>query len=1140
MFSQKIKLFFIALLPLLGINAYAGKITDSSGNMVYSFLVDNPSMVDAYFNIFNAMAQFFQSNDYLELLKVVFLLGGLSVFFVGVMKVYQGGDAKGSLGEFVKYMILGTALLTLIFSHKSQMIIKTNNLPSFCPTGTTSSTSLISTGATTGVVVGNIPEVLAWTFSLINEVGRETTRLSTMGFTAVDADLTTYTNRSDYASYLQGVGQVLKTTFKDLNTKYNNSYNISLEQGLEAIFRDCIAAPAANAGEDGLTVMTAFTNTGNLRQTLIDYIGTGSVNVYLNPTDLSKMTTLITAYKSGGKDPKNFLTNINGNTYTCDQVFQVVNNTFGQVISGNDLVCTKNLKDYWNPETMAIFTGDKTINTAAQAKTIALQAALANEIMDSKNNIAPAELSFAAGKSTAEFVNNSLGTGYYMAQMLPYLQMGMRAVMYAFFPFVFIVILLPGGIKVLISYLQTLIWIELWSPTAAVLNMFLSIMATDKFKEMYQSEGFNGAQGLMTFSDSAMLASVAGYLYASVPALTWLILKGSGQMLGNITGAIGARMASNLNSDSINKDKEQINSNRRVNEERKRRGEEMISLAEQDKLSAQQNAWEAAGVFDQKSSNMDKLFDGSAAKTKLDINRNSVNAEMFLNNPNADKNMGAVNAEQKGSVMKTTEQKTLTGEVDAKGNVNDKRTLEISKGEGAKGAQNTIATQEEMDKTLKYTKGDINKAAQVLGREKFENTVKEMSEEKFQALVHKVDPANADSLAKMRTGNAQTDAMKDTVSNNTEESKQNMLFTKDKNGNFVDSKVSKEVLNTSTATATTDAVKNLTDQKLRDTFNKGQRVEAAVVGESVKIGEASYKVSALTKGLDILAKDTSNPDSAEAKRLSGILNDKNASYADKKQALSQAAGLKSIQGAAGQMYDATKKDTSANTQTNAGYTATVAGKVDSEQILSNETYYGGDSKGTKGLYNEFGKQEGGEKLLNDSAEQLKTLGFNVSNINDTYKTGEHAGELTTEALHQRRLVAENLSKQIKAEPEAFNSSVNNLVTKGLKQEGVDPSDMARSKVTNDYVQMVKTNNVEGITGRNFMANAKTAQELVGYLSIPANTAKTVENLGKLGNKGAELAKKIGKNTKVTDKMIQTFSGEQMQNLMNAIHMTGIK
>ncbi len=1111
MLGSKIKSFFVILFPFLfSLNAYAGKSTDSSGNLVYSFLVDNPSMVDAYFNIFNAMAMFFQSNDYLELLKTVFLLGGLTVFFTGVMKVYQGGDAKGSLGEFVKYMILGTALLTIIFSHKSQMIIKTNQLPSFCPSGPTSSASIIASApTTTGVVVGNIPEVLAWTFSLINEVGRETTRLATMGFTAVDANLTTYTTRSDYASYLQGVGSILSLKLNDLNSNYDSQEKASLQQGLETLFRDCIAAPASNAGNNGSLVMTAFTNTGNLKQTLTDYIGSGQVNTYKNPTDTSTITTLLTNFSVGGVMPKDMLATINGEIFTCGQIFNTVNNYFNSLIAGDKLVCSKNLKDYWNPQTMAIFTGDSTIIAEPQAKMIALNAALANEVMDSKNNIAPAELSFASGKSTAEFVTNSLGTGYYMAQMLPYLQMGMRAVMYAFFPFVFIVILLPGGIKVLVSYLQTLIWIELWSPTAAVLNMFLSLMATDKFADMYQKQGVNATQGLQVFSDSAMLASVAGYLYASVPALTWLILKGSGQMLGNITGAIGARMTSNLDSDRILKDKEQIAGNRRLNQERKARGQEMISLAEQDRLSSQINSWENAGVLDQKIQNKDKLFGASAAKTMLDIQKNDTNEKLFLSSPDSQRNTGALVAKQKEDIKGLTEEKLRTGELDRNGQIVNSQNEKIAESGGQKGAQTKLATKEEMTQTLRHTGGDLNKAAQALGGKNFENTVKAMKEEEYQALVHKVNPNDRNALAKMRVGTASTDALGNTISNNTEESFQDQVIgKKDANGNIQN--LRPKVQNVSTADATNKAVQNQTNQVLRDTFSKGERVESAVVGESVKIGEANYKTTSLKKGLEILAADKGHEDSKKASELLASLNDPKGSKSSKMHALSEAAGLKSIQGAAAGMYQNLSGDENAERLTKEGITASIKGGFDANKTLTENDYYSGSKTGQGGVFNELKKHEGGNEAIDKTIDQLQKHGSDLSKMNEK----DSSGNLTQEALNQRRLVAESTMKNISAPAETYSKSLKALEQIVREEKGATIGENANANIVNESVKTGSTNNIEAVFGKDVMEASKTIEGGLKIASTPAEIVKTITNnykaAGKVFTGGADLTKKLSK------------------------------
>ncbi len=1051
----------LLLIFLLLTNIYANKTTDSSGNLVYIFDVENGSMVDTYFNIFNTIAQFFQSPDYLELLKIVFLVGGFLVLTISIMNAKQG-IGLGSLKTFVKYLLIGTGLLTIMFSHKSQMIIKTNNIPSFCPIGISSKESIITTTPTTGVVVGNIPEALAWTFSLINEVGKETTRFATMGFTAVDADLTTYTSKSDAVSYLQGINTVLNSKITDFTTDFGSADKMTLMEGLDSIYRDCIAAPASVKGEDGSTLITAISNTGNLRQTLKDYFGTSvsEVNVYLNPTSPDK-NTLITDFRVNNALPGNLLGSLNGEIFTCQEIWLKVDHILYEIQNSDKLLCKGNLKDYWNPETMNILTGDKTLTGSAAGKNIVLNAALANQMYDVKNNIAPGELSFATGKTIAELVTDNVGQGFYVAQMLPYLQMGMRAVMYAFFPLVFIVMLLPGGMSVLKNYLQTLIWIELWSPMAAVLNMFLSLVSTDKFSEMYQTDGFNPAQGIGLLNDSAMIAGVAGYLYGMIPGLTWLLLKSSGSLLSGIGEGLASKLSANLTSDSINKDLSQISSNKKINEERREKGLKTISLAEQDSLNSRINALDSAGNFDQKNSNMDKLFDGSAAKTKLDINKNFVDAEMFLNNPNADKNMGAVNAEQKGNIMKLAEQKTLTNEIDINGNVNDKRVKEIGVGEGRKAAQNTIATQEEMDKTLKATNGDINKAAQVLGREAFQNTVKEMSEEKFQALVHKVDPANADLLAKMRIGVANTNAMKSTISEFTEQSKQIQLgLFKQNNDSWInrndlgdltlkDNSTGEKILNISSATATTEVVENLTAQTLRDTFSKEQRVEKNVIGEAVEIGENNLKT--MNEKINRIDNVLSMPSNKESKK--GGFNK-----------IAEDMGFISTQGKAGEMFNNISSDVKAKILTNAELTGTKIGINDSEAVLSDILYK------TK-LFNELAATKIGLSAITE-ANTDKNL--TIDQINENAKNSRNK-----EFDIQKAIIADSALLNLNDSVEAFNSIKDKEIAHNLlKDAGV--KDFARSKVTNEFVEMKSTNNVRDMVGLSVMVAAAEAKELLSY------------------------------------------------------------
>lgn len=593
------KILLLMIIPYLYLSAA------TSGQEYYKFVVDNPTMVDAYFNIFNAMAGMFNSVAYQNLLKLVFLMGGFIVFFMGVLKSYESSSAQLTISEFTKYMLVGTALLTLIYSDKKSLVITTKNIPTYCSTGsafkqTISTNTVLGAGesATTGVVVGNIPEILAWGFAFINEIGTESTRIAKTAFGSVNGTLITE-SPADFASYLTAVGDIMKLKLSDIASNTQYSSDVTLEQSLQTVINDCILIPSTADSVYGSQIRGVMFSTGDMVRTIENLIDNGTLVKFKNPTvlmaavDSGDITNGITI---NGSHPGNLLVNYNANMTYCSTAWADVSNRLNILKNSGAIECGPVLKNVLNERTMKVLTGANNISPS-QAKEIALNAGVTNVLFNSNNNIMASEMAFASGKSMAQFVNESMGTGYYMAQMLPYLQMGMRAILYAFFPFVFVVVLLPGGIKVLISYLQSLVWIELWSPTAAILDMFMELVSGTKFQEMYNNQGANMLNGIQTFSDTAMLASVAGYLYASVPALTWLILKGSGYMLGNISGAVASRMTSNLSSDSINKDAGELKKRDSVNDTRRAENKEAISLAEQDRMNAGFDGDQLAGKF---------------------------------------------------------------------------------------------------------------------------------------------------------------------------------------------------------------------------------------------------------------------------------------------------------------------------------------------------------------------------------------------------------------------------------------------------------------------------------------------------------------------------------------------------------------
>ena len=669
----------------------------------FTFLVDNATMVDAYFNIFNAMASLFQSSDYLQLLKLVFLLGGFGVFFSGVLKSFQGGSGQGAVSDFAKYMILGTTLLILVLHDKSNLVIKTNNLGSFCSTASGQTSMVSSDPVTTGVVVGNIPTTLAWGFSFLNEIGVETTKMARTAFSPLSTTgVVDPSARQGFASYLAGIGAVTSISIDDIagDSTLATGNAATIGSTLVAITNDCILIPAAQDPVYGQMVISAMKQTGDERQTMQDLIYDQNIIIYKNPTDINGSTTISSGVTFGGIVPENLFVHISGEVKTCGEAWGELTNRLEGLKTSGALECSASLKDVFDPVAISVLTGDAGLATVSNARSIALNSAMANQMFDAKRNLAiGSDASFAAGKSMSEFTTSSLGSGYYMAQMLPYLQMGMRAVLYAFFPFVFVVILLPGGIKVLISYLQSLLWIELWTPTAAILDMFLGLVSTDKFSSMYNSKGFNPTNGMQSFSDAAMLASVGGYLYASVPALTYLILKGSAQMLGNITSGVASGFSKNLDSGVINRDVAALKGNQIVNKELSSRGEKMVSLAEQDKMEAGHMAATNAGSWLTNQAHINDLTSSAQGNTLKNIVSGQGNFKA-LNSPGAE---NAMIADIKGKSVALQSKLKSTGVLKEDGTIDQEKLNNFSTAKGVNDGVQDVATKNYVQKLKDFT-----------------------------------------------------------------------------------------------------------------------------------------------------------------------------------------------------------------------------------------------------------------------------------------------------------------------------------------------------------------------------------------------------------------------------------------------------
>lgn len=570
----------------------------------FEFVVENQTLIDPYFNIFNTIASFFSDPTYLEILKIAFLLGGFYTFLIFIISYFGGSLSFSSPSSFKKaslfisYILGAFFLLTMSFSQdKSEIIVRTNNVETYCSIYKGEDYRR-QAGITTqnAVVIGNIPYLWGWIFTTINETGRALTNFANAAF---QDDQNTKLNRGNYVDYLQTASTIFQTKLSSLASSANGS-KISATSGhdaatiLDAIKKDCVLIPSSKSPFLSENILDATTKTGDIVRTLDGYFKKSEIRIYKNPSDVTG-SLIAQNIEIDKVAPSNFLVTVGAETLRCGALWA---NFMKDVESiQKEGICYENVYRYLTPENIAIFTGNMKNNVSpAQTNNIILQAAVMNQFMEQKSNT-PSEITFASGKSMAQITLHSAGTGFYMAKMLPYIQMALRAILYAFFPFVFIIMFFPYGLTVLFNYLKTLIWIELWMPISAVLNMFIMFGISEKFKQIYDNAGLNIANGVQAFSESFIMSGVAGYLFAFVPAIAWLILRGSDQMIGRITANGLAQVASNFDSRVINEDVRNLSRVSAYNEMRRQKGEELVSMAEQDMQRAGLKGKEEAGAF---------------------------------------------------------------------------------------------------------------------------------------------------------------------------------------------------------------------------------------------------------------------------------------------------------------------------------------------------------------------------------------------------------------------------------------------------------------------------------------------------------------------------------------------------------------
>lgn len=191
------------------------------------------------------------------------------------------------------------------------------------------------------------------------------------------------------------------------------------------------------------------------------------------------------------------------------------------------------------PAGYAFFSG---ISVTAQQQL--MQSALSNYILNSYGSVAASANAGAAATSYATAVaerqqRSAWRTmGELSSRSLPIMRTVFEVIIYSLFFLVFLALLLPMSAsgKALSTWFKMIIWIQVWPPLFAILNLVVSLYGKTATGALISITTMDGMMGMSeVHSDMAM---VGGYLAMSIPVLAWSLVSMSGQVMGTLAGGL--------------------------------------------------------------------------------------------------------------------------------------------------------------------------------------------------------------------------------------------------------------------------------------------------------------------------------------------------------------------------------------------------------------------------------------------------------------------------------------------------------------------------------------------------------------------------------------------------------------------------
>ena len=156
------------------------------------------------------------------------------------------------------------------------------------------------------------------------------------------------------------------------------------------------------------------------------------------------------------------------------------------------------------------------------------------------NAISDVPLSYGAVRASQQQKESWVLAGELAKQNLPIMHSIFEALIYSSFTLVFGLMLLPGGFKIAGTYFGMMLWIQLWPPLFAILNLLINSFNKGYVKSLIADDGITMANINAVASSGSMAAAAAGGLGIFIPVISYMIIKGGAAQFVHIAGQLSS------------------------------------------------------------------------------------------------------------------------------------------------------------------------------------------------------------------------------------------------------------------------------------------------------------------------------------------------------------------------------------------------------------------------------------------------------------------------------------------------------------------------------------------------------------------------------------------------------------------------